>query len=456
MDWRAVVMSIINFTARCFTAVIVVGWLATGAIGKGGGGGGGDGPGGGDGGGMHSGSGGGAMHGGGGGGGRMSGGQGGRSAPQAVQSSPRIAERQSFGPPSGQSSARAVDRSPAAAPQGDQGNQHQSFFRGPENGQQNVDQAPNLDHGQVDRRGNGDRDGVNAFLNGRGDGNVSRNEGDFRQRFGDRDRLDRNGDNFRRNADSIRRDFRDRDRDDLPFRFGWWDDRRFDRGFGPWGFTSWRDRPWYWWGWTNAPFLDSWLAYGWGRPYYWDYGPNGYIYYQDNQIYQNGQPYMAADKYYRQVYDLAHSAPALSQDQAAKMEWMPLGVFAVTSEGQQEEDRMLQLAVNKQGVLSGTYYNKSNNGAHPLVGRVDDQTHKAAWYFADGTNDQIVFETSLDNLTEPQSTMMVHFTPGNVGVRQLVRLERPEASATQGQASGQSEAQPSQPTDPAGPQQNLP
>jgi hypothetical protein len=132
------------------------------------------------------------------------------------------------------------------------------------------------------------------------------------------------------------------------------------------------------------------------------------------------------------------------------MDWQPLGVFAVSSEGQREEDRMLQLAVNRQVVLSGTYYNNANNGAHPLVGMVDQRSHKAAWYFAEGTNDQLVFETSVENLTEPQSTMMVHFAPGSAGIRQLVRLERPEASQAQRQlpAPGQ--------TQPAGPQPALP
>jgi hypothetical protein len=421
-------MKAFNYLTRSLVTAMLIGCLAIGATGKGGGGGGNQGNGGGG-------------HGGGG-----SMGSGGRGSSGAMrgggsphmsqgQSSPRVADRPSFGSPpsqpatsrpqfSGQSSSRTADQSSAGRAQ-NQSDAHQSFFRGPESGSQSVD------------RGQGsDRERVNASPNGRGD-NRGR-EGDFRQRFSDRDRFDRNGDNFRHNADSIRRDFRHRDRDDLPFRFGWWDNHRFDHGFGPWGYTWWEDRPWYWWGWTTAPILDSWLAFGWERPCYWDYGLNGYIYYQDNQFYQNGQPYQSANNYYRQVYDLAHSAPSIAQDEAAKMEWMPLGVFAVSREGQQDEDRLIQIAVNKQGVLSGTYYNKINNGAHPLVGMVDQKTQRAAWYFADGTYDQMVFETSIHNLTEPQSTIMVHFAPGNVGVWQLVRLERPEESLPQQDGQQQS------------------
>jgi hypothetical protein len=204
------------------------------------------------------------------------------------------------------------------------GVQHQSFFRGP-NGNDNNNTNNNGDHSRVE-----------DFLNGKGSDHGSN---DFRTRFTDRDNSDRNGDNFRRNAVVIRRDFRDRNHNDLPFQFGWWSNRRFDRWGGPWAFTSWRDRPWYWWGWSTAPILDA--VFGWERPYYWDYVPNGYIYYQDSQFYRDGQPYMAANEYDQQSYNLAHSAPAISSDDAATMEWMPLGVFAVTKEGQQEKDQSL-------------------------------------------------------------------------------------------------------------------
>ena len=126
------------------------------------------------------------------------------------------------------------------------------------------------------------------------------------------------------------------------------------------------------------------------------------------------------------MYDLAHSAPAVSEADAAKSDWLPLGVFAMTKENRKDENWTVQLGVNKQGVLSGTYFNQENDGAHPLAGMVDKETHKAAC-----SNNQMLFETSVDNLTEPQSTVMVHFGPGDSGVWQLVRLERPEASENQ-------------------------
>jgi hypothetical protein len=425
----AVEVKVAKYILQMFTVTILIGCLASGALAKGGGGGSGEDRGG------HVGGGGGALS------GTMHSDGGRQFAPQAAPSL-RLAEPPSYGPPSGQSSPQTSDRFSAPAPQSPRGTERQSYFRGPENGPQNAERGQRPDHQQL-----------NALVNGREGGHAG-HEDDFRKRFTDSDQFDRNGENFRRNADSIRRDFGDRDRDDLPFRLGWWDNRGFDRWVGPWECTWWRDRPWYWWCWTTAPGLDAWLTYGWDRPCYWDYGPNGYIYYQENQFYENGQPYLAADAYYQQVYDLAHCAPANNPDDAAKIAWMPLGVFAVTSEGKQEEDRLIQLNVSRQGVLSGVCVNKATDDAYPLQGMVDPKTHRCAWYFADGSNDRMIFETSIDNLTEPQSTVMLHFGPGDVSVWQLVRIERPEARQLS-EPQGQAESTPRQ-TPPQPPQHELP
>jgi hypothetical protein len=344
----------------------------------------------------------------------------------------------------------------------------QASFRGADSFAQFGNRGPG-DQGRGERAHNANYDRVVAFMNDRGNdrgsfsnndrGNDHRNDGrndrgsfgrdgDFGNRFDNgNNRFDRHGDNFhdnfRQNADFIRRDFRDRN--DVPFRTGWWDNRRFDRGFGPWAFNSWWGRPWYWWGWSTAPYLDSWLSFGWDQPCYWDYGPGGYVTsnYPSNQLYQtylppvSAQPQMPVSPNYKQAFDLAHSAPAANQDDAAKSDWLPLGVFAVTKAGEKDENWMIQLGVNKQGVLSGTYYNQAKDSAHPLEGMVDKETHKAAWYFADGTENPMVFETSVDNLTEPQSSVMVHFGPGDTGVWQMVRLERPEAAQNQGHEAQQ-------------------
>jgi hypothetical protein len=251
----------------------------------------------------------------------------------------------------------------------------------------------------------------------------------------DRDGRDRDRSDWSRIGGRIRTDWSRRDRDNLPFRFGWWNNYPRDRWpvYGPWGYTRWNDRPYYWWGWTPANNLTNWLVFGWERPRYWVYGTGGNIYYQDNYVYYDGDRYLPVDEYYQQVYNLAHSVPQIDADVAEKMEWQPLGVFAVTRDGREQPQRTIQLAVNKEGVLAGTYHNAENGHVHPITGMVDNRTQRAAWAFADGEHPKIVFETSIFNLTKPESTIMVHFGPGadEAETWHVVRLEQPESSDVQ-------------------------
>jgi hypothetical protein len=124
--------------------------------------------------------------------------------------------------------------------------------------------------------------------------------------------------------------------------------------------------------------------------------------------------------------------PVVDERQAEQMEWTPLGVFALIREDESASRRALQIAVNRDGLLTGTYYNQENGHVHPVTGRVDERTQRAAWKFADGEHEDVVFETSIYNLTEPETTMMVHFGPdaGEPQVWRLVRLEQPETDAS--------------------------
>jgi hypothetical protein len=261
----------------------------------------------------------------------------------------------------------------------------------------------------------------------------SRNARDFR----DRDERDRGGDRDRdgwsRAASRIRNDWSRRDRNDLPFRFGWWNNYRNDRWpvYSPWAFSRWRNQPYYWWGWTPATQLTTWFAFDGNRPRYWAYGPGANIYYQGDYVFYDGEQYLPVNDYYQRIYDLAHSVPSIDAQAAENIDWAPLGVFALTrgSEYISEPQRTLQIAVNRQGVLTGTYYNAENGHVHPVAGMVDNRTQRAAWAFADGEHAKIVFETSVFNFTKPDATMMVHFGPATAEteVWRMVRLESPEA-----------------------------
>jgi hypothetical protein len=273
--------------------------------------------------------------------------------------------------------------------------------------------------------------GSNFDSSNRSDGNREAFSRTFSNNF-DRDfaRGFRNDND--RFTDRIRNDFGGFDRHDLPYRFGWWDSRGWgNHWYSPWLFSRWRDRPYYWWGWTPAGVLTDWLVFGFDRPYYWNYGPDGNIYYDGDYVYYDGRRTMSADDYYDYVSDLAHDVPDISQADAEKMDWKPLGVFAIRREGESQSTRSIQLAVNKDGVIVGTYFNREKNKAYPVTGTVDKHSERATWSFEDKNNKHIIFETSIYNLTKDSTQVMVHFgpKPDDAEIWQLVRLEQPDESA---------------------------
>lgn len=214
---------------------------------------------------------------------------------------------------------------------------------------------------------------------------------------------------------------------DVPFAWGWWAGRNNWSNNCYWG--GWRSNPWFWWGGCTAPVLTTWVDFGWTTPCYWDYGPNEYITYYNNTVYVDNQRYATALDYYAQVRNLARSAPALTKDQLAGIEWLPLGVFAVTRPGSQNANEMIQLAVSKDGILSGTWFDQATGQSRPLTGMVEQATQKAAWSFADLPTDALVVETSLYNLTEPDCSALAHLDAVNTEVWQLTRLQQPPQPA---------------------------
>jgi hypothetical protein len=110
----------------------------------------------------------------------------------------------------------------------------------------------------------------------------------------------------------------------------------------------------------------------------------------------------------------------------AAEDWMPLGVFAMTSDGQPtrvDPTMFLQLAVSKQGVISGTFQNTATNAAQAIEGMVDKQTQRAAWT-AVGKSRPLM-ETGISNLTQDTTATLVHFPDGTTQQWLLVRMDKP-------------------------------
>jgi hypothetical protein len=174
----------------------------------------------------------------------------------------------------------------------------------------------------------------------------------------------------------------------------------------------------------------GWVDYGWSQPVYYNYGDN--VYYQDDQVYYGDQPVATAEQYAQQAAAIVASAPA---EEPPAQDWMPLGVFAITSEGQSDSAQpsmYLQLAVSKQGVINGTVQNTATDTAQPIEGMVDKETQRAAWTIQGKTSP--IMETGISNLTQDTTSVLVHFADGTTQQWLLVRLDQPEegsAPATQ-------------------------
>ena len=135
------------------------------------------------------------------------------------------------------------------------------------------------------------------------------------------------------------------------------------------------------------------------------------------------------EEYYQEAATIAQSVPA-EVDQT-KVEWMPLGVFAIAEQDATDTGMLIQLAVSKDGVIAGTFHNDTADVSRPVEGMVDQKTQRAVWRFADGQNPDVVMETSVYNLTEDDTTALVHFGPDKTETWSMIRLPAPEEGGKQ-------------------------
>ena len=178
--------------------------------------------------------------------------------------------------------------------------------------------------------------------------------------------------------------------------------------------------------WSTATWtsLGSWLGYANVEPYAYNYGNS--IVYQDGEVYYGSQPAGTAQQYYQEAANLASSTAAA--DTASDAQWLPLGVFGLMANGKKTPDMVFQLAVNRSGTIRGNYFDQVTQTNLPVSGAVNKQLQRAAWKVAAGQG--LVVETGLDNLTQNESTALVHFGPDRTEQDLLVRLKQPADGQT--------------------------
>jgi len=187
---------------------------------------------------------------------------------------------------------------------------------------------------------------------------------------------------------------------------------------------------------ANRPYrVATWAALGgWygasggGGGEYYDYGEGGNCYYEDDQVYYDGEPIATAEEYADQAMGFAEAGAGAIDEAVASntdIEWMPLGVFALVHGDEGEPTLYMQLQIAQDGTISGTYANTAKDTAEPIQGSVDIESQRAAWTVGDNSN--TVIETGLYNLTKEESPALIHFGTEKTQEWLLVRMDEPDA-----------------------------
>jgi len=157
------------------------------------------------------------------------------------------------------------------------------------------------------------------------------------------------------------------------------------------------------------------------EPVYYNYGEN--VVYSGDTVTFNDVTEIPAEQYVQQAVDLATVGVEAKAD-PKKGEWQQLGVFAMVGEGEEKSTNLFQLAINKEGVIGGEYYNALTDTTEPVYGSVDKKTQRAAWTV--GERKTPVYEAGIANLTKDETTMLVHFSKEKIQQFALVRIQKPE------------------------------
>jgi hypothetical protein len=183
--------------------------------------------------------------------------------------------------------------------------------------------------------------------------------------------------------------------------------------------------------WAAAGWLagSAWSAASWGSasstvgyaedsvPFTYDYGHN--ITYQDGQVYYGDQPAGTEAQYAEQASAIADAGAQAKPGE--NEQWQALGVFAMVKGDETTSNDIFQLAINKEGILRGNYYNAISDSVTPVAGSLDKKSQRVAWTIGD--KKLPVYEAGLYNLTQDNTTMLAHIDKDKTEQYRLFRIE---------------------------------
>jgi hypothetical protein len=199
----------------------------------------------------------------------------------------------------------------------------------------------------------------------------------------------------------------------------WWSNQQVPTLYAP-DFNAWGSVTW--------PTMSNSLQLSSSNPIYYNFGAN--VYYLNGSVYYGDQPVATEEEYTKQAESIAANSPATKP---GPKDWTPLGVFALTADGKPngtDPNFFLQLAVSKQGAISGTLQNMAEKSVQPIEGMVDKQCQRAAWTVVG--KPRPLMEMGAANLTQDSSVALVHFADGTTQQCLLVRVSKPPSEHAAG------------------------
>ena len=193
----------------------------------------------------------------------------------------------------------------------------------------------------------------------------------------------------------------------------------WDNVFGwRWGWNGYGHN---WWAWGTVGNVSGWCLGDVRTPIYYDYGTN--LYYDGGNVVYNGQVVATADQYAQQAQAIVSNIPDVD---VKKVEWLPLGVFALTDTYGDVEDStlFLQLAISKERIIAGTFRNTATDSVFEVEGTIDEKSQRAAW--GPIGEEWPIMETGIFNLTENEAGALLHFADGQTQQWTMVRLDDPQ------------------------------
>ncbi|MBA4188856.1 MAG: hypothetical protein C0467_12735 [Planctomycetaceae bacterium] len=189
---------------------------------------------------------------------------------------------------------------------------------------------------------------------------------------------------------------------------------------GCWVAAGWA--PGFAWNFATYPVIATYCSIPAINPPNYDYGST--VVYQDNTVYMDGQPQGTAQQYADQATAIATQGQTATA--APTEDWKPLGVYALVQGDEKTSNNIFQLAVNKDGIIRGNYYDGLMDTTTDVYGSVDKKTQRAAWTI--GKKKDRVFEAGVYNLTQPQCSCLLHLGAQKTDQMMLVRVEQPKTN----------------------------